>query len=308
MKLYPFRAFLPLLILLSVSSGLACSDTTIDPFENEDKYFTIWGYLDQLSSSHQLRVIPVTRFPENVGDPALPENRIDATVYSVDLTTGNRTRWSYEIAELEDGSHGHVFKSHFVINPKRSYRIEVVRSDGKMTTATTRVMAIDSDTLIVKDPVVWSVDSTDAYQDIYIPQIASPWEVQARYIWVGGDQEMKLLIPYGRPGVRTPDGGWKLRINVSADQVEVKKHTAWAQSIGMIPPSGAYSLRGWGVQIRILDENWDPPNGVFDPEVLAQPGVLSNVENGYGFFGSIGLYTEAWSIDRKTSRALGHPY
>lgn len=297
-----------MLVLLSTIGGLACSDTTIDPFENEDKYFTIWGYLDELSSTHELRVIPVTRFPENIGDPTAPENRIDAEVYSVDLTSGERTRWNYEIAELKDGTYGHVFKSQFVIYPKRSYRIEVVRADGKMTTATTRVMAIESDTLVVKGPIVWSADSSLVYQDVFVPRIASPWEVQARYIWVGGDQEMKLLIPYGRPGERTADGGWRLRINVSDDQVKVKEHTEWAKSIGMIPPSGNYALAGWGIQIRILDENWDPPNGVFDPEVLAQPGVLSNVENGYGFFGSIGLYTEAWSIDRKTSRGLGHPW
>jgi len=49
--------------VLSLSS-LACSDTIIDPFENDEQYFTVWGYLDQLSSNHSVRVIPVTRFPE----------------------------------------------------------------------------------------------------------------------------------------------------------------------------------------------------------------------------------------------------
>ncbi|MDG2016985.1 MAG: hypothetical protein P8J23_07785 [Rhodothermales bacterium] len=34
-------AFLVLLVLFLVG----CSDTAVDPFENEEKYFTVWGYL-----------------------------------------------------------------------------------------------------------------------------------------------------------------------------------------------------------------------------------------------------------------------
>lgn len=30
-------------------------------------------------------------------------------------------------------------------------------------------------------------------------------------------------------------------------------------------------------------DNWDPPDGITDPHVLAHRGTLTNVENGYGF-------------------------
>ena len=61
------------------------------------------------------------------------------------------------------------------------------------------------------------------------------------------------------------------------------------------------------MQIRVLDANWDPPGGVFNPEVLAQPGAYSNVENGYGFFGSVGLYTEVWNVN-EISVPLGYDF
>ena len=285
---------------------MGCSDTTIDPFENEEKYFTIWGYLDQLSTEHELRVIPVTRYVENIINPTDTGAQIDAEVFSVDLTTGTRIRWNHELAKLNDGTYGHVFRSHFLVNTKRTYRIEVIRADGKMTSAETRVAAIDSDTLFVRNPVVWGDDSTEVYQDIEIPGIASPWEIQAIYRWEGGDQAWKYLIPYGRPGVRTEDGGWRVRLNISADQPEVKEHIEWAKSVGIIPPGAPYALMGMGFQVRVLDQNWDPPRGIFDPEVLAQPGVLSNVENGYGFFGSVGLYIQEWQAFH-LSKALGYP-
>ena len=70
--------------------------------------------------------------------------------------------------------------------------------------------------------------------------------------------------------------------------------------------STALTLVSMGVRIRILDANWDPPEGLFDPEVLAQPGTLSNVENGYGFWGSIGVYTQEWPVTIDFSRLLGY--
>lgn len=295
------------LILLLVSVCSSCSDTMIDPFENEEKLFTIWGYLDQLSADHAVRVVPVTRFPENILSPTDPQAQIDAEVYSTDLTSGERIGWNHELSQLEDGTYGHVFKSHFLLNPRRGYRLEVIRADGKMTSAETRVPGIDSDTLFVRSPVVWEQDSTFVYQDITIRQIASPWEIKAIYRWHGGDQSFRMTVPYGRPGVRTEDGGWKVRLNITEDRPEVQKTIDWAIGIGMIPPSGEHQLVTMGFQVRILDENWDPPNGIFNPEILAQPSVLSNVENGYGFFGSIGLFIEEWQV-HDISKSLGYPY
>jgi len=300
-----YKSFI--MVFATLLFGLGCSDTTIDPFENEEKYFTIWGYLDQLSTEHEIRVVPVTRFAEKINQPTDPQAQIDAEVYSIDLFSGVRQRWNHELTQLEDGTYGHVFRGRFLVNAKRTYRIEVIRADGKMTSAETRVVAFNSDTLIVRNPVEWNQDSSFVYQDVEIPGIASPWEIQAIYRWEGGDQAWKYLIPYGRPGERTEDGGWKVRLNISDDQVAVGEHIEWAKSVGIIPPGGPYGLVGMGFQVRVLDENWDPPLGVFDPEVLAQTGVLSNVENGYGFFGSVGLYIQEWQIGG-LSRDLGYAF
>ena len=39
---------------------------------------------------------------------------------------------------------------------------------------------------------------------------------------------------------------------------------------------------------------WDPPGGVFDADVLVQPGTLSNVENGFGFVGAGYRLSSTW--------------
>ncbi len=290
--------------VLSLSS-LACSDTIIDPFENDEQYFTVWGYLDQLSSNHSVRVIPVTRFPENIVNPV--EAEIDAEVYSVDLSNGTRKRWNYHLEKLKDGTYGHIFSSSFIVDAKRSYRLEVIRADGKMTTAETTVPGTVSDTLLVKAPVVWENDSTLVYQDFEIPGIPSPWDIKVFYWWEGGIAKQGVYVPYGRQGERTSDGGWRIRATISEDQPKVWDRVQWAIDTGLLTPTGTHHLFAMGLQIRILDGNWNPPEGVFDPEVLAQPGVLSNVRNGHGFFGSVGLYTQEWNIE-DISRPLGYPY
>ncbi|ARA93599.1 hypothetical protein AWN76_010815 [Rhodothermaceae bacterium RA] len=49
----------------------------------------------------------------------------------------------------------------------------------------------------------------------------------------------------------------------------------------------------WGVglgsiTLRAIAANdaWNPPEGIFDADVLVQPGTMSNVENGFGFIGA----------------------
>lgn len=287
--------------------ALSCSDTTIDPFENDEKYYTIWGYIDVLNTEHSVRVVPVTRYPEHITSPIDDQAQIDAEVYSVDLSNGERKRWVHSLEELEDGTFGHVFTGRFIVNSKRSYRLEVIRSDGKMTSAETTVPGVTSDTLLVRSAVVWENDSTYVYQDFVIPGISSPWDINVYYWWEGGIAKQGVYVPYGRVGERTSGGGWKLRAHISDDQIKVWERVQWALDEGLLTPTDGHGLVAMGIQVRILDRNWDPPQGIFDPEILAQPGVLSNVENGYGFFGSVGLYTQEWGVE-DISEGLGFPF
>jgi hypothetical protein len=298
------RVFLPFLLLVLLAG---CDDTLIDPFDNEERYFTVYGFLDLLETEHTLRVVPITRFAENIDSDEGGRGAIDAAVFTTDMTSGERREWTHHYTRLEDGTWGHIFKARFLVRPGRRYRLEVVRSDGKMATAETTVPYFSESTLIEKGPVVFEQDSTYIYQDVTIPEVSSPWDVTLIYMWSAYPINRRMLIPYGRPGYREPEGGWTMRINLSDDQVAVKEHVRDSFARGIPPDATTYALTAMGVQVRVLDAKWDPPGGVFDPEVLAQPGAMSNVEHGYGFFGSIGIYAEEWNI-AEYSDALGHPF
>ena len=299
-----------LILLLLLALGLACNDGVVDPFDNDGRYFTIYGFLDVLETSHAVRVVPVTRVPQIITEPDDPRAEIDAVVRSTDLTTGEVTRWRHALERLDDGTYGHVFRAAFLVQPGRAYRLEVSRNDGKTASAETRVPYIGEAALFERSPVAFSADSAVVTQDVYMPGVASPWHIETVYLLTNarvdeGSLNGRFFVPYGRAGERTADGGWRLQLTLSADQGPVRAELdAFAQQ-------GVYDttvvvLESMGVQIRMLDANWDPPEGVFDPEVLAQPGALSNVENGYGFWGSVGLYRQEWIVPASLSRALGY--
>ena len=108
------------LILLAFTLGTSCDDTAIDPFSNDGKYFTVYGYLDILETQHEVRVIPVTRRGAVIETPTSSNANIDAVVTSTDLTTGETRRWGYTLEQLDDGTYGHIFRSTFILQPGRN--------------------------------------------------------------------------------------------------------------------------------------------------------------------------------------------
>ena len=117
----------------------ACDDTFIDPFDNDARYYTIYGFLDVRETEHAVRVIPVTRFPERITTTTGDQSSIDATVTSTDLHTGATIIWRHSLDKLSDGTYGHIYRATFLVQTGRTYRLDVKRSDGKTASADSRL-------------------------------------------------------------------------------------------------------------------------------------------------------------------------
>ena len=76
---------------------LCCGTTSIDPIENDSRYFTVFGFLDERETRHAVRVIPITRLAENIVSPTQPQASIDGEVAVTDTRTGVRTRWNHRL-------------------------------------------------------------------------------------------------------------------------------------------------------------------------------------------------------------------
>ncbi len=283
----------------------ACDDAFIDPFDNDQRYFTIYGFIDEIKNfepgaEHTVRVIPLTRFAERITSPTDDQATIDAVVLSTDVLTGETHPWDHTLEPLDDGTYAHIFRTRFFVRSGGTYRLDVRRSDG--TTATAETTTPRLPTSVPQRKAIEESPDAVITQAVYLPELASPWEILIIYhvVFATKPHGVDVRIPYGRSGERTDDGGWRFTLNLSEDVPRVRETNAQTNKVEV-----PLSLTAMGLLIKILDANWDPPEGVFDPEVLAQPGTLSNVDNGYGFWGSIGLYQRNWTVDPDIAERLG---
>lgn len=293
-----------LLVILSLPLVLfsACDSTFIDPFENEDRFYTIYGFLDQTTNfqpgaRHAVRVIPVTRSAERIEDPSDGQASIDARVFSIDTMTGQEIEWTHSLDRFENGNYGHVFRSNFSVVSGRTYRLEVRRSDGIITSAETTVPSLSS--VVAQRPLpVRSEPDQQVLQDILLPGIASIWDITVIYRLRSPDcftaNTSVHRLPYGKSGALT-DGGWRLTTRVSDD-----KETIAEQRTDPI-----LFLCSMGVEVKVLDSNWPLPSTGEALAPLSFENLPSNVQNGYGFWGSIGLLQSDWQISDSLAVYMG---
>ena len=64
--------------------------------------------------------------------------------------------------------------------------------------------------------------------------------------------------------------------------------------LGLPPTETAVTLHSLGLEIEQLSDEWQTPD------------VPMNIENGFGFFGSIARYTVSWTLDAEDLRRLGY--
>ncbi len=206
----------------------ACGDPIIDPFDNDDHFFSIYGFIDVLTEQHVVRVIAVARTPERIENP--DEAFIDASVTSTDLSTGLSHLWTHSVERLDDGLYAHIFRASFLVQPQHRYRLRVRRSDGATTTAETTVPLLRDATLFERHPINVASDSSVVTQDIFIPGISSPGDLEviyryqavlARPFFANVVVRSRVAVPYGRAGERLGNDGWQVTINISDDQALV---------------------------------------------------------------------------------------
>lgn len=276
----------------AVFSFSGCEEN-VNPFVDSTRYFTMFGALDMNADSQFVRVSAVRQSVDfSESDP------LDATMTSYNLTDGSVHQWTDSLFTFDDGSQGHVFYAPLRIEPGHTYRIEIVRSDGATSYAETTVPELPVPTV---EPVRTPVSTNSVSQSVFWRNLTDePFRVQTWYRFLSVQGLSFVDVPVDYPSTNRADNldnGWEFIVNQSVDRQVV------ADSISN--PSDL-TFMGMGMGITVLDEQFDPPGGEFDPEVLVQPGVFSNVVDGFGFVGAMGRFTVEWIIPDEAVTALGY--
>ena len=281
------------LLWVTLAVGVTGCEENVNPFIETTRYFTAFGALDMNADSQFVRVSAIRQtidFEES--DP------LNATLTSYDLTNGKVVEWTDSLFTFDDGSQGHVFYAPLRIEPEHTYRIEIVRDDGAMSVAETTVPSLPR---AVVDPISFSGGNLFISQSVrWLGVEDEPFNVQTWYRFLRSQGSPFVDIPVDYPPANRADNldqGWQFLVSQSLDKTVVLD--SLAQPTDLI-------FMGMGMGITVLDEQFDPPGGVFYPEVLVQPGVFSNVVDGFGFIGAMGRFTVEWVLPDEAVRGLGY--
>lgn len=261
----------PLLFVLLAAAAAGCSEE-IAPPDALAAYYTLWGALNPESDVQAIRVIPVQNEPR-LEDPT----PLDVTMTSRDVETGTTVAWRDSVVVFADGSIGHVFVADTGIRYGASYRVEVENAAGATTAANVRVPTL--------------VEPLRQATRIGIDGVFMP------VLWQGAPQLNRLTVTYRLRDAACREFDYPLAFQGEAEPFEF----GWTTTIELRADADrVLSDVGRGhtlVQVtlgaEVASDEWRPPGGVFNPEVLIEPGVFSNVERGFGFVG--GAYPTAFS-------------
>lgn len=265
----------PLLLLLLTTAG--CEDS-VHPSLGIDRPFTLWGMINPKTDTHAVRI-----FETQETIRLIQPDPIDAVVHTTDLTTGEVVAWRDSVVRLADGDYRHVYYAIFKAPVAHTYQLEVRRSDG--ATSRARVTVPPPVTLEILEPNLAVTANT--IQPVFVhgdppalPRIDLEYETVS---FNDGDNEVTALpvtISYaGRP--ERTQGGWLIELDLRADFIAIRQQFADRDF-----PTGNIEAKSLELRVHVGDETWVSPIGVFDADFLVEPGVFSNVENGFGFFGA----------------------
>lgn len=261
---------------------LAClcmgCENEISPFSTIDFPYTIWGIVNPQADTQAVRVFTIDTTLDLV-----PSQSLDAVASIIEVENEIRHVLVDSVTQLPSGDFRHTFWSEFEVQHGELYRVEVERSDG-LVTRSSDIRVPNPITILAPEPNEFQV------QDLIIPVLIegnppSMPRIDANYDTFSIDRtgvregENPVTVSYvTKP--RLEGNTWVVDINLLDDFLAIR------EDFNANDLQGQICMDGISIEIHVGNEEWRSPIGVFDPNVLVEPGTLSNVENGFGFFGA----------------------
>lgn len=266
------------LIFFALLVTAGCEES-VDAVLDADQSFTLYGFLNPRADTQAVRVFPV--------EPVLRGGRpepLDAVVRSTDLVTGESVVWMDSVVAYADGSFGNVAFAPLRVSHGHTYRLEVDGSDGAH--ARVDVVVPEEVEQVRLEPFTRRLPTrTEAAP--YLPVF---WGGDVRLLKVEAVYTFEVLN-FGRDSLHVPyvdrlqqdDGGWRVEIDLARDQETIR--TEMLRKGFLQDQNGHIEFNFMHLAVMVANTAWAPPGGVFDPNVLVEPGIWTNVDNGFGFVG-----------------------
>jgi len=266
---------------LALVVSLAACDNTVSPLNDDpERFFAVHGFLDMAADTQFVRVEALRSTILNQSLPTL-----DATVTSNEEASGTTSTWRDSLITLNDGTRGHLFFGLFRPVAGATYHLDVRRDDGKTTRATTRIPPVPA-----LRPDAPQGSAGFLFQPVTLARIDQPVqdaEVRYRVTSLLTGTTNTLSFSYGSPG-KTNTEGWGIDIFLARDGRNILRKFRFDN-----PADTTLALRDVSLTFGLPSDEWQTPD------------TSPNIENGVGFFGSVGRYAVAWHLDSTVVETLG---
>ena len=295
---------LPLLLgLLVICTG--CDEEVAASVESS-RAFSLYGVLNPEADTQWVRVFAIRDRLQPIESGSL-----DARLVSTDAQTGTTRTWRDSLLRFEGDTYRHAFWAPFQVDYGRTYQLEV-RRPGTGEASRVAVDVPPQTELVLQEPlsrpgVAGTLQPVLAEGDV--PRL---FNTTVTYdIRFGNNQRdfATVSLPY-QDRTRETDDGWLVQVDLSDDYDTLR---TYLERRNLFDESCGIQLLGITLDTRIVNDAWQVPEGATDPSMLVQPGVFSNVENGFGFVGAgyrkqIEWYPGSDVIDRTAFVPLASPF
>ncbi|NNE69514.1 MAG: hypothetical protein HKN29_04030 [Rhodothermales bacterium] len=321
---------LPLLLGAVLLVVLSACESSVAPRADTDRHFSLYGVVSPDADSQGVLVFPIENELRE-----LPAEPIDAILTSTDLETGEELVWSDSLVFREDGV-VHVYWAPFRAIHDRSYQLSVRSADGDRRAAVTVKVPpeaeiapglVREDIWILQDVAITApVERLNFLQVRYFVKAKVPPAALA-YPVLLPDKQTSLGAPPPPTDPQAPlpptdslivqqfivpvdysndsfldASGWTIPINFSFDFTDIRQRVA-----RVAQPDPTYGIRLEHIEITLVAANaeWAAPQNVYDPEVLIQPGTMTNVQGGFGFVGAGYRLSHTYNLPDATLTRIG---
>ena len=278
------------LVLAVALCALIGCDSTVDPFQENDRHYSIFGYLNVTADTQFVRIEKLRDGQATQAPPTL-----DATVRLTNLATDRTVPLQDSLFQFFGGATAHNFYTTADIAPSTTYRLVVEGPNGAVSRAETTTPP--SPTVTVVRPVQDCFPSCDT--PWLGPACESPEEGSDRQAVLRVGNTDRLVAVKAIYDMSAPTGRWSFDSLSDASEVRDRVFQARAgydDDWCRIPPPSTQDRTAKRISIIVASGGPDWPDFMgLAPERDLLPTVASNVDGGVGLLG--GIATDTLVVD-----------
>ncbi len=268
------------LLLLALSTA-GCSEEVVTAPPTQ-RPFTLYGILNPIADTQAVLVYPL----EPLLQPGAVEP-LDAEVRSTDLETGETRRWRDSVVVDARGQYAHIFWTVFRPGFGRTYRIEVERqTDGAkslvVASVPPKMQITETDGSLCQTVWMHTGDGHPVRAEVrYDVRFHDPRDEETPFSSASSSYRFDYTGKARKEGE-----AWRLTYCLNEYVPQMKYLYEGDYGPTWRRPDQRLALFGVRLEGTVGNAAWDPARGSFDPELLNDPMVMTNVENGFGFVGA----------------------